>query len=187
MKKILVIVALTSLFMATKVNAQEFKYGAKAGVNLATFNGKDVDDVKMLTSFNIGLVGEYAFSDKMAIQPELLFSAQGAKFEGNIDNVKVKLNYLSLPIMFKYYVAEGLSIQAGPQISYLLSAKVGDEDVKDDAKKIDFALGLGAGYRLDNNIFFDARYTYGLSKVSKDAEDEKFYNGVFQISVGYYF
>ncbi len=187
MKKILVIVALATVFMATKVNAQEFNFGAKGGLNLATLNGKDADDLKMKIGFNLGLVGEYAFNEKIAIQPELLFSAQGAKAEEGDDDFKLKLNYLSLPVMFKYYVAEGLSLQAGPQISYLLSAKANDEDVKDDAQKIDFALGLGAGYKLDNNLFFDARYTYGLSKIGKGDDAGKVYNGVFQISIGYMF
>ncbi len=185
MKKVLVIAALATLFAATTVNAQEFNFGAKGGLNLATLNGKDADDVKMKVGFNLGLVGEYAFNEKMAIQPELLFSAQGAKSEEG--DGKLKLNYLSLPVMFKYYVAEGFSLQAGPQVSYLLSAKVDDEDVKDGARKIDFALGVGAGYKLDNNLFFDARYTYGLSKIGKDSDDGKVYNGVFQISVGYMF
>ncbi len=78
MKKVLVIVALATLFAATAVNAQEFKFSAKGGLNLATLNGKDTDDAKMKVGFNLGLVGEYAFNEKMAIQPELLFSAQGA-------------------------------------------------------------------------------------------------------------
>ncbi len=141
MKKVLVIVAFVTMFSATAVNAQNFKFGAKGGLNLATLNGKDADDVKMKVGFNLGLVGEYAFNEKMAIQPELLFSAQGAD----------------------------------------------DEDVKDGARKIDFALGVGAGYKLENNLFFDARYTYGLSKIGEDSDDAKVYNGVFQISIGYMF
>ncbi len=61
------------------------------------------------------------------------------------------------------------------------------ENVKDYMRKIDFALGVGASYKLENNLFFNARYTQGLSKIGKDGDDGKVYNGVFQISVGYMF
>ncbi len=109
------VVAIATMFVATKVNAQEFKFGAKGGLNLATFNGKDADDAKMRVGFHLGAVAEYAFNEQMAIQSELLFSAQGAKGKEKYSGVEVeemmKLNYISLPVMFKYYVMEGLSIQ----------------------------------------------------------------------------
>ena len=64
--------------------------------------------------------------------------------------------------MAKYYVAEGFSLEAGPQIGFLMSAKMkaesgGDSeeiDVKDDLKSIDFGINFGAGYKLENGLNF---------------------------------
>lgn len=100
--------------------------------------------------------------------------------------------------MGKYYVTEGLSLQAGPQIGFLLSAKgkteasaMGlsieeEEDVKDEFKGLDFGLNFGAGYELENGLGFDVRYNLGLSNIS-DYDDANGGNGVFQITVGYAF
>ena len=89
---------------------------------------------------------------------------------------------------------EGLSIQAGPQIGYLASAKAdvdvdgygsGSDDYKDQTKSIDFSVAGGIGYDLPMGLFFDARYTTGITKVNEGDGDLK--NAVVQFSVGYKF
>ncbi len=202
MKKLFL--AAFAVFAFASVNAQEVKFGAKAGVNLASIGG-DAEDADARTSFHVGGVAEIVISDKFSVQPELLFSSQGAKSEytedfgefGSFDvEEKLKLSYLNLPVMAKYYVAEGFSLEAGPQIGFLLSADAEvevdgeseEEDVKDEFKSIDFGLGFGAGYKLDNGLNFSARYTLGLANIAEDAGDDfSIQNNVFQISVGYMF
>jgi hypothetical protein len=97
--------------------------------------------------------------------------------------------------MAKYYVTEGLSIEAGPQIGFLLSATDEYEDEEDDIdeflKSTDFGLNLGLGYKLDSGLFFNARYNLGLSD-NLDADEfetdgAEYKNSVIQISVGYFF
>ena len=107
--------------------------------------------------------------------------------------------------MAKYYVAEGFSLEAGPQIGLLLSAKdvwtenwdgetdSGSEDLMDFLNKLDFGLNFGVGYKLDSGLNFGARYYLGLANIEDDddyAEDDGDYwikNNVFQFSVGYSF
>ena len=48
--------------------------------NFATLGG-DTEDLDGLTSFHVGGVAEISFSEKFSVQPELLYSAQGASFE----------------------------------------------------------------------------------------------------------
>lgn len=179
-------------FLATQADAQDFNFGVKGGLNLANLNGK-VDNNKMLTSFHIGVLAEYMVNDQFAIQPELLFSGQGAKIKG--EDGKIQLNYINIPVMLKYYVAEGLSLQAGPQIGFLVDSKLKEDKISVDGKNyfktLDFSIGMGAGYKF-NNFFVEGRYNIGLSNImdtgSDDVEnnaDAK--NGIFQISVGYMF
>ncbi len=186
MKKVLVIVAFVTMFSATAVNAQNFKFGAKGGINFANLTGDDVD-ADMLVGFHLGVTAEYTFNEKIGIQPELLFSAQGAKADG--EDFKAKLNYLNLPVMLKYHVTKGFNLQMGPQVGFLLDSKLegnGDEGDADEIfKTVDFGVNFGLGYQFNENIFIEGRYNLGLSDIVK--EDGKAKNSVFQISVGYMF
>jgi opacity protein-like surface antigen len=192
MKKIL----FSAILLATGfVNAQEIKFGAKLGLNVSNFSG-DVTDSKSLIGAQIGGFAEIAISDKFAIQPELLFSMQGAKTNYSETDVdysyseasKTKLNYLNIPVLAKYSLSEKFSILAGPQFGILMSAKedfdvsetisgVTDSysesvDAKDFYKTLALSFNLGATYSITENIFVDARYNLGLSSISKDFTDE---------------
>ncbi len=192
MKKSFLIIAII-VFGLTNLNAQEVKFGAKAGLNLASVSGDETDGLDSRTAFHIGAVAEISVSDKFSVQPELLYSAQGAKdsFEG-ID-VDLKIDYINLPIMAKFYVADGFSLEAGPQVGFLLSAKAegGGEsiDFKDETKGIDFGANLGVGYKLESGLNFGARYNLGLSNINdgEGSDDFKNQNSVIQLSVGYFF
>lgn len=194
MKKVLLAVAI--LAAGLTANAQEVNFGAKAGVNFANVSGEDVEDNITRTSFNVGAVVEFEISDKFSIQPELIYSAQGAKLEEEESDVDLtlKLDYLNVPVIAKFYAAEGFSLEFGPQVGFLLSAKAkakiggdsGETDIKDEFETVDFGLNFGAGYKLDSGLNFSARYNLGLSNVAKESESSV-KNSVFQISVGYFF
>jgi hypothetical protein len=199
MKKKLVFIFIAVLGLLN-VNAQEIKFGAKAGINFATITGDDTQGVKGRTSLHVGAVSEFVISDKFSIQPELLYSAQGAKYEDEVFKETIKLDYLNLPIMAKFYVADGFSLEAGPQVGFLLSAKgkveAGGESIEADIKElfkgIDFGFNFGVGYKLPSGINFGARYNLGLSNIIEpDSEfnvgDVKNQNGVIQLSLGYFF
>lgn len=209
MKKIILSVA--AIFAFGVVNAQEVKFGAKAGLNLANLTG-DVEDASTKVGFNVGGFVEIKISDKFVFQPELLFSTQGAKEDYSIDygdgeveksESTLKLNYLNIPLMAKYYVADKFSLEAGPQVGFLMSAKAdvdytysdgegytesvsGSTDVKDSFKSIDFGLNLGAGYDFSDNFSAGVRYNLGLSSISDDSESDV-KNAVISIGVGYKF
>jgi opacity protein-like surface antigen len=199
MKKIILSAAmLFAVGFAAK--AQDIKYGVKAGVNFATLTGDIPDDAKMRTGFHAGVVAEFKLTEQFSIQPELLYSQQGMKYDATDPdsgiNLKTtwKFDYLTLPIAAKYYIIEGLSVEAGPQIGYRLGAKIKAEadgynsqdfDFKDETKAIEFGIIGGVAYDLPMGVFFQARYNVGLSKVNDDDDSVK--NGVLQLSVGYKF
>ena len=188
MKKLLALILLTSLAFAP-INAQDINFGAKAGINLSTLQ-PDLPDPAARTSIHLGGMAEISINEMFSIQPELLYSAQGVKDESD-DNEFVRLSYLTLPVLAKYYLLEGLSVEAGPQFGFLLSAEFEDNgettDLKDDVKPVDVGFALGAGYKLESGLNFGIRYYLG-SDINNIGEDpDKFKNRVFQISVGYFF
>ena len=186
MKKLLF--AAAAVFAFGTANAQGMKFGAKAGLNMADWYGEDADGADSRTSFHVGGFAEFKVSEKFAVQPELLYSSQGAKGEG----AKINTDYLNVPIMAKFYATDKLSIEAGPQIGFLMSAKLkpdsGDsQDVKDSLKSTDFGVNFGLGYNFTENISGGLRYNLGLSSVPDSADVGDVKNGVFALSMGYSF
>ncbi|GGD18537.1 porin family protein [Flavobacterium orientale] len=214
----LVVVLLTTLNVA----AQKVTFGAKAGLNLATLTG-DIDGVKTIPGYHVGGIADIQITEKFSIQPELLYSLEGGKssffYEDEFTLFDTKeryeLGYLNLPVMAKYHFADGLSLEVGPQIGYLLHAnshydvninfgdeinidESGKEDIKDFVEKINVGVNFGLGYQLKNNLFFQARYHLGLTDINKDLQEEgfeeepseslgKIKNSSFQFSIGYRF
>ena len=183
MKKNLLVTVITVLGLAN-VNAQEIKFGTKGGLNLASISGDNAGDADPVTAFNFGLLAEIPISEKFSFQPELMYSGQGYSFNDDT----IALNYLNIPLMGKYYLTKGLSLEAGPKIGFLLSAKNDKTDVKDSFNIVDFGVNFGVGYKLDSGLNFGARYNLGLSDINNiDSSSSKNKNGVFQLSVGYFF
>lgn len=183
MKKFLLLAVVTALGF-TNAKAQEIKLGVKGGLNFASLNGDNTKDIDVVTSFNFGVVSEIALSEKFSFQPELMYSGQGYSFNDNT----IALSYLNVPLMGKYYVTKGLSLEAGPQLGFLLAAKNEKTDVKDAFKTFDFGVNFGLGYKLENGLNFGARYNLGLTNINNlDNSSSKNRNGVLQISVGYFF
>lgn len=183
MKKFLVLAVVTVLGFSN-VNAQEIKFGAKGGLNFATISGDNTKGIEGVTSFNFGVLSEIPISDKFSFQPELMYSGQGYSFNHNT----IALSYLNIPLMGKYYLTKGFSVEAGPQIGFLLAAKNEKTNVKDSFNTFDFGVNFGLGYKLDNGLNFGVRYNLGLTDINNvDNSSVKNKNGVFQVSVGYFF
>jgi len=189
--------AFIAVIGTVSVNAQT-SFGLKGGLNLASITGDDVDELDGRTSFHFGGVVEIEISEKFSFQPELVYSAQGASEsydeEGFDIETTIMLDYLNIPLMAKYYVTDGLSLELGPQIGFLLSSKFevefdGDSESEDieDLSSVDFGLNLGLGYKFDSGLNFGARYNLGLSNLDDTDSDESIKNGVFQVSLGYFF
>jgi opacity protein-like surface antigen len=173
MKKIVLTVAAVMAFgFAAQAQEEEIKFGIKAGANFSNF---DSDDSDGKTGFYVGALADLPVSGNFHVQGELLYSSEGAD-DANLD-------YLRIPVLAKYYVMQGLSVQVGPEFGF----KIGGDDFVDDVtKSFDFGIGAGVGYELSMGLFFDARYNLGLSNIS-DVDGGDFKNTNFQIGAGYRF
>jgi Outer membrane protein beta-barrel domain len=191
MKKVLL--SLVIVFVGLCANAQ-VKFGAKGGMNLATLGGDGTNgaDLSSLVSFHIGGLVSIPVATNFSIQPEVYYSGEGTKV-GGTSGGNYLFNYLNVPVLAKYKIVKGLSVEAGPQLGFILSAKIKDNsgnetDVKSELKSTDFSVALGANYIFDNNLGIDVRYNIGLTDINTTTgTNSTLTNDVFQVGVFYLF
>ena len=158
--------------------AQEIDFGIKLGANFATLN--DASDVSNKTGFVGGVFANLKFA-KIGIQPELLYSQQGAELNAS----DIDLDYINVPVMLKYYLIGGLNIQVGPQFGFIIDDNLSESIGSGiEAETFDLSGAAGLGIDLPLGIRADARYIFGLTDIV-DGQDGK--NGVFTLSLGYSF
>ena len=191
MKKLfLLLIAAISLSL---VHAQSINFGAKAGLNLANVTGSDASGNSMLVSFHIGVLAQFSVTDAFSVQPEVLYSAQGAKFSDAGESGSDKLGYINIPILSKYTTSSGFYGETGPQIGILLSANESEggasTSIKQYVSSTDFSWVFGIGYLTSANVGIDGRYNLGFSNLEKNSGGNggTLKNGVIQIGVFYLF
>ena len=211
MRKIvlLIIMAVCGL---SQVRGQDF--GVKAGYNYSTFSGEtsSLSTIEGLSGFYIGGLVELPISNVLSIQPELIFSRQGAAWEkdynipilgkGSLKN-DIKLDYLNIPVMAKVNLGP-LFLQGGVQFGFLVSkpeignyianVRIGTLLDKDSYNSFDFGVGAGLGFNLNRRLFVEARYTHSLTnvfdpndnlfKTSLISNDNNFKNAVLSVGLG---
>ena len=201
MKKI---ACLLLLLVAFQVSAQEFHFIPKIGLNFANMTNSDGS---MKPGLNIGVAGEVMMTNNFAIEPGIFYSMQGAKGKGESSGLKIKNDYLNIPVLFKGYVYEGFNLFAGPQLGFKVSSKlkysksgtsVSTSEGSDLFKSVDFAIIIGAGYQSSMGLLFSLSYNIGLANTinadkfaallgGSGMEGEKSRNGVLQFNVGWRF
>ena len=178
-------------FASSSAFAQKFEIGAKGGINISNFTGTSWQDAssKSLVGFHVGGFISFFLGDNFAIQPEVLFSTQGAKVTDSAFSSNVKVSYINIPVMLKYRFNGGFYVEAGPQIGFKSSESNNGETISNFAKSTDLSLAAGIGYHSKIGLGIGARYTAGLSKVgdfsASDGINPDFKNGVIQISIFY--
>lgn len=178
--------------------AQKTTFGVKGGVNISSVSNLYESTTKSRVGFNAGIFANVSVSEKFKIQPEVLYSQKGLVYPSG----KEEYGYLSVPVMFQYNLIEKFYLEAGPEFSFLLSAKdkqneysnssyyysAGVYDVKDEYRTFDFGLGFGIGYDIVKNFGINARYITSLTNLYKESDPgDVAKNSAFQIGLFYKF
>ena len=199
-------IALVCMLMAagTAMAQKTITFGPKIGIDYTHQWGSNINDQSAL-NYQAGIFMEYRLNNKFAIAPEVVFATHARpKWEGQDwwsseepardVTTTSQVNYINIPVMFKYYVTPPLSIDLGPQFGFKVygksTSKWKDSDgyweEKHDigVRSFDFGLGLGATYNFSDRFFVQARYTLGLTPLYKGSNAK---NGNAQLSIGYRF
>jgi hypothetical protein len=172
---------ITAIMITSVVSAQHgnapaghVTLGVKGGLNLYNIHNDNNTSYDQRIGFNIGLLGHIHRDSQWAIQPELVYSAQGAKNHN--------LGYLNIPVLLQYMFDNGFRIQAGPQLGLMVSS-----DNDNAYKPLDIALSVGVSYVVPSTGFgLDLRYNHGLNDIS-ESSDVKSTNRGIQFGLFYLF
>lgn len=166
--------------------AQRTQLGLKGGVNIADYND-DINTKGARTGYFIGGLAHIHLTPELALQPEVVYSAQGAKFSSGTD----KIDYINIPVLLQYMFQGGFRLQTGPQLGILASAKFENNSGTESSRKnivksSDFGWSFGAGYLTPSGLGIDARYNLGISNIRKPNDFEE-KNRVWQLGIFYQF
>jgi hypothetical protein len=173
--------------------AESLTGGVKGGLNLSkvTEEGETFD---WRAGAVVGGFIHWPINDRLGIQPEVLYSMQGAKATDEGDEFTFKLDYIVIPILL--HASFGASsdgpnpfVVAGPVFGINTKAEVESggltADFSDDVEKRDIGILFGGGVEI-SNISVEGRYTLGLVNIaSRDGDTVR--NHVISFLVGFGF
>jgi hypothetical protein len=179
MKKPIIII-IVAAFLPFITKAQGVGIGIKGGANFANQAVNNIS-TSSITDYHVGGYVNLNLSKKFGITPEVLYSVTGSEW----NNAKVETDYIAVPVMIRYKPISLLSLEAGPQFSFLTKAeKEDEEDFQSQIKNNDFGLAFGAALHLPLGLQAGARYVLGFTNIS-EASGEEVKNRTFQLYVGW--
>lgn len=180
MKKVLILVLIS--ISSSTFFAQGLDLGIKAGMNYS--NIIDATGLSNRTGFVFGVFTGAKLGDNIGLQGDLLYSQQGAEFDGG----EIDLNYVTVPVVLKYFLTESIHIHGGPQFGFIVddNVKTVFQDIGEDVDSNSFELSgvVGLGIDFPFGIRLDGRYNFGLTDAFEGGDGK---NSVVTLSAGYSF
>lgn len=171
--------------------AQGFHFGVKAGANLNKIDGESFNQ-EFQFGYMAGAFMQIYVNHQWGLQPELNFNQTNYRTASNfsavvpdgVNDVKGKLNWLTIPVLLSYRPVPFLSLLAGPQFGILVNQ---DEHLINNAgdafKKGDFSVVGGAQLNL-GPVMAGARYVVGLSNLNDVTNQSTWRDEGWQVYAG---
>lgn len=197
MKKFLLTAVLGMFALA---GFSQVKWDAKVGMSMTNLTGDMDGDMKI--GYNVGVGMDYAFSEDWSLQSGLNFTGKG-------EGIKIKMNYVELPILaaYKFALGENMKfvVNAGPYLAVGLGGKMtvdgedggsvklfSKEDGAEEAlmKRFDLGIQYGIGLEVGEHYLVNLTGQNGFINPLNDkvwGEELSTKNMAFSISVGYRF
>ena len=174
MKRLLIIAMLT----CTWLNSCAQSIGVRGGVGYSTLSGGKISgsEIKGRGGFYAGAFAELPILGVLAVQPEVSYSEQGARWSldegGKTNSVQLKTSYINVPLLAKVRIGN-MALLVGPQLGILTGTPAHELSLSGTTVKLsrdtfaafDFSLGAGLEFTVAKGLFLDLRYTHGLVNV----------------------
>jgi len=175
---------------------QEFRkvqFGLGLGLNSSSISADFNEFFLFTSSAKVGL----NFGTYLKIRPAKIFAVQfgiqlttkgmSGDEDPSLDfDIKINMYYLEVPVMFKFYVYEGLNIEFGPTLGILASSSfyIDDEALEDDEftegfMPLDVSLGLGINYEFRFGLAVGLHYDLGLFNINDEFLDNWDWDGFY--------
>lgn len=187
-------VALLVLIFGDRIASEEFHLSIEGGLNISGLNQDFFKSTDV--GFSFGLGSFIKINDKFAFTPEFkALSQQKVKLNSPIvtyagfEDAKYSLsmNYIDLPVIFRYKISEKIFISSGIQISYLVGAtqraegNLNDNNIvlsrklKKEFNPMAANFLIEAAYSMKNvvagqGLNFRLRYSHGLTRLLPEGE-----------------
>jgi hypothetical protein len=192
-----ILTAILVFLSSITLSYSQTKFGATLGLNISRFtNGfKTVNGSYLNFSskgLSIGAFAEFEISKKIKFYPKIIYNQIGDREKDYdnyfaIDKVDYKLDYISIPLNFKFFNKPYLAI--GPQFGFLLSEKGESLNFGDVKTSIDIGGNFGIGYPI-NDFRIELNFYQGFSTLLEI--EEEFNNNIIDVrntylnlSIGY--
>ena len=177
--------------ISTNYISAQAKIGLKGGLGFANAkytSGTYSETYNSIVTPNFGLTLDFKGSESFNIQSGLMYNGMGGKYSYDGGSTRTHLNYLSIPLLAKFKFGEGFHGYAGPQLSFLLSAKYkydgGTDDYKDELKGSGVFGLFGLGYSLNDKFGLYGEYSAGISNLAKESTgDDKWRANAFSFGI----
>lgn len=171
----------------------QFHLGIKGGANLVKVDGKSFKQ-EFRYGYNVGGFAEIGLGGKFTLIPGVDLNQYTTTLDSSYKSVyqnvinsqqsKVKLNYLSIPLILDYKFLGPIHLQAGPQFGVLMDQNKNFlQNGADAFKKGDFSMAFGAQIKLAS-FRITGRYLIGLANINDIDNQDKWKNQVIQLSFG---
>ena len=221
MKKIFLLITMITLSIIT-TNAQ-VSFGLKAGLNISsvsnlTNNSATVGTTTATNKTKLKLGGQFGayanihFGKILGLQPELLFSMKGYKYEsksvvGNVEarsTSDVRINYIEIPLQLRVNPTENFYLLAGPYFGILAGASSTNTSYSsvppippvtttskststNGLKSLDLGIAVGLGFKAENGFTMGLKYSRAFSSIYANDSGTPHVNSVFQVFAGFEF
>lgn len=161
------------------------EWGLKAGLNYTDYRIQTPvpAEFKGKFGFYVGGIVSFGLSDKIRLNPELLFSSQVTEYSLKLNSLnisepnnpsspngykaEIKESFILLPIMIEYMISNSFDVEIGPQIGYVISENITDNNDQFEygtanSNNFEMGLNLGMGFRFAQNYRIGTRFIYGI-------------------------
>lgn len=163
----------------------KIRIGVLGGINLSGIKSNSNQDKKINITPVFGFTTEFPVAHNLSVKVEPMYLNKGTKLIEGADPMEepeahLKSSYFDLPILLKYSFLEGISpyLIAGMEFGYQLNTKLdlmfpGLEttvDMTDVTENFELGVSFGGGLNIPLNsldLFFDCKYTIGLTNMQK--------------------
>jgi hypothetical protein len=172
------IIFLLFLIGENNLFAQKFTPGLIAGVVATDLIGIDPTDTDFhKVGFMLGGLLTTRLSSRNSLQFEILYTRKGSLQPADSSNNYVlydlSLDYIEIPLLYKHGIKFNIGkktmdrfyLEAGPSFGRLLKTNIntnGNYYFVGNFKKNEFAINLGAGAKLINNVYFNIRFSNSI-------------------------